>query len=665
MSKRSVNPWKQDWNPIDTTLQRSSRRSKYRIPNSTQKISKSRKRKRSEQSVSFNKMEIINETISSSKSRKRKKTEPSPKITASAKRTSSRTTRKLSRTPKQSSRTRKLSKVNKSSPINPEVEKSFRDFSQMNSPIESYDNENDITMAELKRKYHDNILPNLTNLLLNNENNEKYNRDNGDLYAYRLKKQLKHKKFSEIDTRYINIIYYKKNLNYLYKYISFILNSTKTNKLYIFNIVCDHKTYENLINDDYDISEYDEIDDKYISMKKIINDDINIPIKEDNFIIDLYSCQNNLMYGIGFKRAFINKLFTDNRDRFDNHDLCVLNIDDNITNIVDIIDCMKKNEECKKSPLRQIGGNSINIEDMCISIKKLFEIMLYKIPNECYIMGIYKGAGEGDSTDPDDAEINFNTVSNSAAIYKLSLQKIFRLNDENLFYYPYFSRCCEDRFFNTIALKHCYRINQYKLRFGHFINTGDHNDVLLGIKVIINEKEEEIKFHYYNGYKNAKTYYNHILKYIIDLKKTLKHRFKFKEDRNSCEIIINNKQALGIKSAIYNVRSPDKLTQTHKYAKYQIVLFVLYLLFKDGYRKAEENLNNYIKYQSGNSQIMSSIIKYCQYLLGKYKNIKDSRMIQKFANEMERALDPTDKFTVFNENNQELNKRTLRNNKIF
>ena len=92
---------------------------------------------------------------------------------------------------------------------------------------------------------------------------------------------------------------------------------------------------------------------------------------------------------------------------------------------------------------------------------------------------------------------------------------------------------------------------------------------------------------------------------------------------------------------------------------------MLYLLFKDGYKNAEKNLNNYIKYQSGNSQIMSSIIKYCQYLLRKYKNIKDSRMIQKFANEMERDLDPTDKFSVFNENNKELNKRTLRNNKIF
>jgi hypothetical protein len=628
MSKRSVNPWKQDWNPVDTTLQRSSRRSQYRIPNSTQKISKSRKRKRSEQSVSLNKMEIINETISSSKSRKRKKTEPSPKITASAKR-SSRTTRKLSRTPKQSSRTRKLSKVNKSSPINPEVEKSFPDFSQMNSPIESYDNENDITMAEFKRKYHDNILPELTNLLLNNEDNEKYHRDNGDLYAYRLKKQLKHKKFSEIDTRYINIIYYKKNLNYLYKYISFILNSTKTNKLYIFNIVCDHKTYENLINDDYVISEYDEIDDKYISMKKIINNDINIPIKEDNFIIDLYSCQNNLMYGIGFKRAFINKLFTDNRDRFDNHDLCVLNIDDNITNIVDIIDCMKKNEECRKTPpLIYIATKENNVENVCISMKELFEIMLYKIPVECYIMGIYKGSGERDMKSKDDDKIDFNPISNSAAIYKLSLQKIFRLNDEKLFYYPYFSYCCEDTFFNTIALKHCYRLNQYKLRFGHFKEEGDHNDVLI----------DKTKYEY--SFKNdKKMYYNHILKYMIELKNLFKNRFKFVFDYNF-QIIINKKEVFDLIKAI------DKDTihpePRNKYAKYQIILFVLYSLFKDGSKKVRENLNYYGNYSTLHylPKILILSYKYCLYLfrLKKYKNINDSRVIQRFATELEEHL---------------------------
>lgn len=622
MSKRSVNPWKQDWNPVDTTLQRSSRRSQYRIPNSTQKISKSRKRKRSEPSVSVDRMETIDERISSSKSRKRKKTElssrrPSSRRPSSTKRPSS---RKPSSTKRPSPR-KPSSTKSRSNNLKQDLPE-FPDFSHMNSPLESYDNENDITMAELKQKYHDNILPDLTNLLLTIEDDEKKIRDIDNLHAYRLKKQLRYNKFSENDIRYINIIYYKKNLNYLYKYISFILNSSRTDNLYIFNIVCDSKTYENLINDDYVISEYDDIGDKYISFQKIINDDINIPIKEDNFIIDLYSCENNLMYGIGFKRAFINKLFTDNRNRFKNHDLCVLNIDDNITNIVDIIDCMKKNEKCRKSPLSHIVIKENNVENVCISMKELFEIMLYKIPNECYIMGIYKGSGERDNKKND--EKKFNKITNSVAIYKLSLQKIFRLDDENLFYYPFFSRCCEDTFFNAIASKYCYRLNQYKLRFGHFKNTGDHNDVLI--------KTE--KYFYNNGYEDAQTYYNHILKYIIDLKNLFKDKFVF--NTKELKISINNKTVLTLDSVINGERL--ELTHEHKYAKYQIVLFMLYLLFKDGYKNAEKNYNNYINKTYDSQQILYPIVRYCK-LLFKKNNINDPKTIQGIANEMEKHLD--------------------------
>jgi hypothetical protein len=479
----------------------------------------------------------------------------------------------------------------------------------MNSPLESYDNENDITMSEMKQKYHDNILPNLSNLLITIEDDEQYSFDNGDLFSYRLKKQLQHNKFSENDRRYINIVYYKKNLNYLYKYISFILNSSTTDKLYIFNIVCDSKTYKNLIIDNYIISDiYDNIGDKYISLKKIINDDINIPIKEDNFIIDLYSCENNLMHGIGFKRAFINKLFTDNRDRFTDPEFCVLNIDDNITNVVNIIDCMREDSYCN-SPLRHIGARKYNFENenMCISIKDLFENMMKKIPNECYVMGIYAGAGEGDNKKIDDEK--FNKITNSTYVYKLSLQKIFRLGDKNLFYYPFFSRCCEDLFFNAIASEYCYRLNLYKLRFGHFNQNN-------------------------NGYQDTKTYYNHILKYVIDLKNLFKDKFVF--NAKELEISINNKTVLTLYSVINGERL--ELTQQHKYAKYQIVLFMLYLLFKDGYKNAEKNYNNYINKTYDSQQILDPIVRYCK-LLFKKNNINDPKTIQGIANEMEKHLD--------------------------
>jgi hypothetical protein len=329
------------------------------------------------------------------------------------------------------------------------------------------------------------------------------------------------------------------------------------------------------------------------------------------------------MHGIGFKRAFINKLFTDNKNRFKNHDLCVLNIDDNITNVVNIIDCMREDSDCN-SPLRHIGARKYNFENenMCISIKDLFENMMEKIPNECYVMGIYAGEGEGDNKKNDDKK--FNKITNSTYIYKLSLQKIFRLSDKNLFYYPFFSRCCEDLFFNAIASEYCYRLNLYKLRFGHFKKEGNHNDILI--------KTE--KYFYNNGYQDAKTYYNHILKYVIDLKNLFKDKFVF--NAKELEISINNKTVLTLYSVINGQRL--ELTQEHKYAKYQIVLFMLYLLFKDGYKNAEKNYNYYINKTYDSQQILDPIVRYCK-LLFKKNNINDPKTIQGIANEMEKHLD--------------------------
>ena len=157
-------------------------------------------------------MEVIDETISSSKSRKRKKTKPSSRKPSSIKRPSSRKPSSIKRPSSRKPSSRKPSSIKRVSSSRTNNLPEFPEFSQINSPLESYDNKNDITSTEMKRKYHDNILPNLTNLLLTIEDDEKYHHDNGDLFSYRLKKQLQHNKFSENDTRYINIIFYKKNL---------------------------------------------------------------------------------------------------------------------------------------------------------------------------------------------------------------------------------------------------------------------------------------------------------------------------------------------------------------------------------------------------------------------------------------------------------------------
>lgn len=249
-------------------------------------------------------------------------------------------------------------------------------------------------------------------------------------------------------------------------------------------------------------------------------------------------------------------------------------------------------------------------------------------------MGIYKGSGERDMN-PEDDDKNFNNISNSVAIYKLSLQKIFKLDDVKLFYYPYFSNCCEDTFFNAIASKYCYRLNQYKLRFGHFKNTGDHNDVLI----------DEINYQYNNKYPDKKMYYNHILKYMIDLKKLFKNQFKFVfGDNDKFQIIINKKTIFDLGKAMdKDTNHPEP---KNKYAKYQIILFVLYSLFEeDEYKNVIEKLNYYGKYYRDKLYYLPYILKtsynYCLYLfrLRKYKKINDSRVIQRFATDLEKHLD--------------------------
>jgi len=132
---------------------------------------------------------------------------------------------------------------------------------------------------------------------------------------------------------------------------------------------------------------------------------------------------------------------------------------------------------------------------------------------------------------------------------------------------------------------------------------------------------------------------------MIDLKKLFKNQFKFVfGDNDKFQIIINKKTIFDLGKAMdKDTNHPEP---KNKYAKYQIILFVLYSLFEeDEYKNVIEKLNYYGKYYRDKLYYLPYILKtsynYCLYLfrLRKYKKINDSRVIQRFATDLEKHLD--------------------------
>ena len=78
-------------------------------------------------------------------------------------------------------------------------------------------------------------------------------------------------------------------------------------------------------------------------------------------------------------------------------------------------------------------------------------------------------------------------------------------------------------------------------------------------------------------------------------------------------------------------------------------------MFKDGSKKVRENLNKYGRYSYDKLHYLPKILilsyKYCLYLfrLKKYKNINDSRVIQRFATDLEEHLNINNNIDVHNE----------------
>ncbi len=366
--------------------------------------------------------------------------------------------------------------------------------------------------------------------------------------------------------RYINIIFHNKNLLYLYKYINFIL-ATKFEKkvdnfLYIFNVITDIETFNYLENDKFEYTFNYETEYKtfgqYVNHKSA-NINFNHTKK---YIIDLYTSSDELMRGIGYKRAFVNKLFTSNFDYLvhfygyvNSEEFSVLTIDDNISSVMYV----GKNRRLKlpkgKDPEKD------EYVEQNISVSEIYEILLRKIENY-FMVGIIKGGGT-----PQNAQDE--SIGGDCAIYKLYLQKVFKLQENNIVYCPYFSRCCEDIFFNhTLFLQGnkqkgskkipemCLKLNNYKLFFGHFKDE-DNEIIFQNENIYKTNLEISIKMNYYETIYYLLFYYGK-----INIIQFAPLAIFGKDDA----LIVNNKYTL------------IKYKSDSKYISYQKILFFMYVI---------------------------------------------------------------------------------------
>jgi hypothetical protein len=317
----------------------------------------------------------------------------------------------------------------------------------------------------------------------------------------------------------------------------------------------------------------------YVPFSEMINQNINIPIY-NNYILDIYSFNNINMYGIGCKRAFINKLFTDNelvlknnfqisKEKFDKNKFSIMILDDNITNIGDVNLVSSKLNE--KDPIKWLGKKDYElykdilskrhqISDVCISIKELYEILLSKCmtKDNIYVSGILKGIVDN---------MSYN-------IQKLSVQKVFKLEDLDIFYFPYFAYCCEDQTFNTLAKKYCIRLDTYKLRYAYFINV-DNEDTF--------DPEVEINYIFDEDYypnKRGDMDYFHIIDYLWDLKNIYKNNMSINFNSINISIDIYGNSIINVKMTDVNIPSDRAMKRKAAY-KLVICLLLKYMEYKE------------------------------------------------------------------------------------
>jgi len=453
----------------------------------------------------------------------------------------------------------------------------------------------------------DNIYPYLEDININLKNELftlDYNITDNIVTTQNILKYRIYKNISNTNSNiiYIAIILYNRSIEYVNNYLRFLLQVVDNSEnIYNFVFIMDKELINILINsaDKFDISSFNlqyymrfntlleyfllnSKENKTIEDQNQINyilENIQVNLKVNqvqNVIVDFYSSEKfiikyniDLMKGIGCKRAFINKLFSDNLED-ENSKIMVL--DDNITGISQFL------KSCK---LHIRSGNNcdpIGIDD--IPILNLYKILSDQmetpnIQNKCLIIGCVKGYGLPDKCT--------GQLIPSISLYKLSIQKVKKIR---YYYSIYFTRCSEDTLYNyQLNLNKNIYINcEYRLRYGHtdLVLNKDAND-LLPKSDIFNENVGSVGLPYY-----------YCIQYLNDFIS------KYNCSITTCNFSCNNQKLIDFKK-----------NNMSKYKKYQYtLLFIYYYLYLNKSSICLNEKNIYTEILENDNMRKNFLIKY-------------------------------------------------------
>ncbi len=329
------------------------------------------------------------------------------------------------------------------------------------------------------------------------------------------------------------------------------------------------------------------------------------------------------MKGIGAKRSLMNYFhynITQNiQDENKKNNYTCINLDDNITMIGNFTtDCTGRGEAKKRS-----DSNSFEIPEKLIKCDNMSIYSLYKKLiidwntkdelKDMNIIGIQKGGGTQDDKlciNPEDNDSLYCKKS-SYSVYKLTLQKPYKIYNNNYQYNPFFTRFLEDMVFNAINQKFIQKSKYYFLRFGHtkpenkddvdfddffhdhlFESFDENIKHITGIEQIYLMNIHYL--YYYSNLISSSTIYEKLI--------NKKDVYLLGNDGDTDDAKIFRKYKKGIAINFTKYVSIIMSMSKSKYVHYGLILMMLYLLLKNN-----KNLQLFPDYKETHKYVCDSI----------------------------------------------------------
>lgn len=245
-------------------------------------------------------------------------------------------------------------------------------------------------------------------------------------------------------------------------------------------------------------NDYLNLFDNQEEFTQLYQDEITF-LREANINIYIVESSHYLAKGIGAKRALINynsyllceeiyseKYFAGiSKDEIEvkKNNFCIMQLDDNITAILELdnVNCRHSNAIryiCpQKDGFETTDGSYKYLEENCNiwSVLSVYNALWSNcVVHDYLIAGIRKGKGDRTNKEDDNTTLSVNL---SYAIYKLTVQKPYRLYNYGYFYNPFNCRFMEDIAFNGLSFssEKSIKLGNLFLRFGHYYDSKDDN----------------------------------------------------------------------------------------------------------------------------------------------------------------------------------------------